>query len=48
MTHLFQVRKGRMMIARTPVIVHGAALSLPTIKAYSVMAATVIDGKAYT
>lgn len=44
----FQVKKGGMVIARTPAIVYGAALQIPTSEAYTVVATTVIDGNTYT
>ncbi len=44
----FQVKKGGMVIARTPAIVHGAAVQIPTSEAYTVVARTVIEGNAYT
>ena len=44
----FQARKGGVVIARTPAIVHGAAVQIPTSEAYTVVATTVIDGNTYT
>jgi hypothetical protein len=44
----FQVKKGGVVIARMPAIVHGAAVQIPTSEAYTVVASTVIDGNTYT
>ena len=45
---VFVVKKGEMTIARTPAVVYGAALRIPTGQAYTAVAATVIEGNTYT